>query len=48
MKEGDIIQVAHVVRSIDQTMKRYWEAFHVGPWDFYTFAPRLPGSVLTD
>ncbi len=39
MKEGDIIQVAHVVRNIDETMKRYWEAFHIGPWDVYTFAP---------
>ena len=39
MKDGDIIQVAHVVRDIDQAMKRYWETFHIGPWDVYTFAP---------
>jgi len=39
MKEGDIIQVAHVVRDIDKAMKYYWETFRVGPWDVYTFAP---------
>ena len=39
MKDGDIIQVAHVVRDIDTAMKRYWETFQIGPWDVYTFAP---------
>ena len=39
MKEGDIIQVAHVVRDIDMAMKHYWETFGIGPWDIYTFAP---------
>jgi methylmalonyl-CoA/ethylmalonyl-CoA epimerase len=39
MKEGDIIQVAHVVRDLDAAMKYYWETFHVGPWEVYTFAP---------
>ncbi len=39
MKDGDVIQVAHVVRDIDEAMKKYWETFHIGPWDVYTFAP---------
>jgi methylmalonyl-CoA/ethylmalonyl-CoA epimerase len=39
MKAGDIIQVAHVVRDLDQTMAYYWESFGVGPWEVYTFAP---------
>jgi Glyoxalase/Bleomycin resistance protein/Dioxygenase superfamily len=39
MKEGDIIQVAHVVYDIDKTMKYYWENFGLGPWDVYTFNP---------
>ena len=39
MKEGDIIQVAHVVRDIDRAMKHYWEVLGIGPWDVYTFAP---------
>ncbi len=39
MREGDIIQIAHVVRNLDETMKRYWETFHIGPWGIYTFAP---------
>jgi 4-hydroxyphenylpyruvate dioxygenase-like putative hemolysin len=39
MKEGDLIQVAHVVRDIDKAMRYYWETFRIGPWDVYTFAP---------
>jgi len=39
MKEGDIIQIAHVVRDIDAAMKYYWETFRIGPWDVYTLAP---------
>jgi methylmalonyl-CoA/ethylmalonyl-CoA epimerase len=39
MKKGDIIQVAHVVRDLDKTMKYYWDNFGIGPWDVYTFGP---------
>lgn len=39
MKEGDIIQIAHVVRDLDKTMKYYWETFGLGPWEVYTFGP---------
>ena len=39
MKEGDIIQVAHVVRDIDKAMRYYWETFRIRPWEVYTFAP---------
>jgi len=39
MKAGDIIQVAHVVRDLDRTMRYYWETFGIGPWEVYTFAP---------
>ncbi len=39
MKEGDVIQIAHVVRDIDAAMKYYWETFQIGPWEVYTFAP---------
>lgn len=39
MKEGDVIQVAHVTRDIERTMKSYWETFGLGPWEIYTFGP---------
>ena len=39
MKDGDIIQIAHVVRDIDKAMKYYWDVFGLGPWDVYTFQP---------
>ena len=39
MKDGDVIQVAYVVKDLDAAMKKYWEIFKIGPWDVYTFAP---------
>jgi 4-hydroxyphenylpyruvate dioxygenase-like putative hemolysin len=39
VKDGDIIQIAHVVRDLDKAMKYYWENFGLGPWDVYTFKP---------
>ena len=39
MKDGDIIQIAHVVKDLDGAMKHFWEVFGIGPWDVYTFAP---------
>lgn len=39
MKEGDVIQIAHVTRDIERTMRYYWEVLGVGPWEIYTFAP---------
>ncbi|HET6412862.1 MAG TPA: VOC family protein [Anaeromyxobacter sp.] len=39
MKEGDVIQVAQVVRDIDRAMKMYWDTFGIGPWEVYTFGP---------
>ena len=39
MKDGDIIQVAHVVRDLDRAMKFYWDTFRIGPWGVYSFAP---------
>lgn len=39
MKEGDVIQIAHVVRDLEASLKYYWDTFHLGPWDVYTFAP---------
>ncbi|MCX6089940.1 MAG: VOC family protein [Atribacterota bacterium] len=39
MKDGDIIQVAHVVKDLDAAMKYFWEVFKIGPWEIYTFAP---------
>ncbi len=39
MKEGAIVQIAHVVRNMDRAMNDYWNGFGLGPWDIYTFAP---------
>jgi methylmalonyl-CoA/ethylmalonyl-CoA epimerase len=37
MKDGQIVQVAYVVRDLDASVKRHWEAFGIGPWDIYLF-----------
>jgi hypothetical protein len=39
MKDGDIIQIAHLVEDLDAAMQHYWEAFNMGPWDVYTYGP---------
>jgi methylmalonyl-CoA/ethylmalonyl-CoA epimerase len=39
MKEGDVIQIAHVVRDLDAAMKTYYESLKMGPWGVRTFAP---------
>ena len=46
MKDGDIIQLAHVVEDIDPIMKCYYEVFGYGPWSVYEFkAPLLRESM---
>jgi methylmalonyl-CoA/ethylmalonyl-CoA epimerase len=37
MKEGDIIQIAYVVRDLDKAMRLHWEVCGIGPWDVYEF-----------
>lgn len=39
MKDGDVVQVAHVVRDLDRAMEYYWDTFRIGPWSVYRFAP---------
>lgn len=42
MKEGQVIQVAYVVRDLDAAMRRHWEVCGIGPWDIYVFeAPKV-------
>src|SRR5918997_6526164 len=42
LKDGEVIQVAYVVRDLDAAMKRHWEVCGIGPWHIYTFeAPKV-------
>ena len=36
-QDGATMQVAMVVRDMDEAMKRHWDVFKIGPWDIYTF-----------
>lgn len=39
MKDGDVVQIAHVVRDLDKVLERYTRDFGFGPWDLYTYGP---------
>lgn len=39
MKDGQIVQIAHLVRDLDKTLERYWNDFKMGPWDLHTYGP---------
>jgi len=39
MQEGDLIQIAYLVRDLESAMRFYVETMHIGPWEIYTFAP---------
>ena len=41
MSEGDVIQVAYVVKDMERALKNYWETLQIGPWEVYTFASPL-------
>jgi len=41
MKEGDLIQVAYLVRDLEGAANFFIETMGVGPWEIYTFAPPL-------
>jgi methylmalonyl-CoA/ethylmalonyl-CoA epimerase len=34
-----VLQIAVVVKNLDEAMERYWEEYGIGPWDIYTFDP---------
>jgi 4-hydroxyphenylpyruvate dioxygenase-like putative hemolysin len=34
-----VTQIGLVVRNVDETAKRCWEQFGMGPWTFFTFDP---------
>ncbi|MDR3210835.1 MAG: VOC family protein [Planctomycetota bacterium] len=39
MKDGEIVQIAHLVRNLDATLEKYWKDFGMGPWDLHTYGP---------
>ncbi|MCC8108030.1 MAG: VOC family protein [Planctomycetes bacterium] len=40
MKDGQIVQIAHLVHDLDKTVERYWNDLKMGPWDCYTYSPK--------
>jgi hypothetical protein len=46
MQEGKVMQVAYVVRDLEDAMRRHWEVFGMGPWHIYTFEPGKVGNYF--
>ena len=40
LRDG-IAQIAFVVKNLEETVRRYWEIFGIGPWHFYTYGKPL-------
>lgn len=38
-KDGQICQIAEVVKDVETVMKRLYEDFGIGPWDVYEYGP---------
>lgn len=41
MKNGDTIQIAHVVRDAEKAMRDYYDGMGIGPWEVYELKPPL-------
>lgn len=44
----DVLQVAVVVKNLDESMKNYWEIYGVGPWTVYDFNPSTVSNMIID
>ncbi len=44
----DVLQVAVVVKNLDESMKKYWEVCGVGPWTVYDFNPTTVSDMIID
>lgn len=44
MKNGDTIQIAHLVKDIDKAMNYYYDAMRIGPWNVYELKQPLLGE----
>ena len=43
----EIKQIGVIVGDLQESMKRYWKLFSIGPWNVHTFAPPyLSGTTL--
>ena len=38
MRDGELMQVAYLVRDIETAMRRHWDHCGIGPWHVYRFA----------
>jgi methylmalonyl-CoA/ethylmalonyl-CoA epimerase len=44
----DVLQVAVVVKNLDQAIKNYWETYGIGPWAVYEFNPSTVSDMIID
>jgi methylmalonyl-CoA/ethylmalonyl-CoA epimerase len=48
MKDGELMQVAYLVRDIETAMKRHWDHCGIGPWHVYRFKAPVSGYSIYD
>jgi methylmalonyl-CoA/ethylmalonyl-CoA epimerase len=41
-----VLQIAVVVKDLDESMKKYWEEYGIGPWTIYTFDPSTVSDMI--
>jgi methylmalonyl-CoA/ethylmalonyl-CoA epimerase len=41
-----VLQVAVVVKDLDESLKKYWEEYGIGPWDIHTFNPSTVSDMI--
>jgi len=41
-----VLQVAVVVKNLDEAMKKYWEEYGIGPWCINTFDPSTVSNMI--
>jgi len=43
---NQVLQVAVVVKDLEEAMKNYWDKWGIGPWNVYTFDPNTVKDMI--
>lgn len=42
----DVLQIAIVVRNLDEAVKKYYDEYGIGPWAIYDFNPKVVKNMI--
>ena len=43
---NQVLQIAVVVKDLEEAMKNYWDKWGIGPWSVYTFDPSTVKDMI--